>query len=253
MSSENRGAEYKAYMENPYKFSADNYLYDNDFFQNMASQFGFANEDVAFDDAEKAEITATTVTYSTNGRDISNEPNSNNVQPETVYTSVNDKYLKITLVENGTPIDATDPAYRMHLEYMRNVILKYVAQVVPSTTLLVLDNFETPEGISEDTVEITARIVGEGVVYGTGEYLKSTMVTLNAVPADGYHFIGWQAFGRNIPQTPTTQLEPQYTSMDNILTVMACSDTEYTAVFGEDCGIGFGCEAGNCGGSPAID
>ena len=241
-------------MENPYKFSADNYLYDDDFFQNMAEQFSFIHEDVTFDNGEKVEITATTASYDNSGRNISNNIGNSNAQHETVYTSVNDKYLKITLVENGTPIDATDPTYRMHLEYIRNVVLKYVAQVIPSTTMLVLDNFETPENTSNTTVEITANIVGEGVVYGTGTYLKSTMVTLNAVPADGYHFIGWQVGGRNIPITPNTQVQPQYASFDNTLTVMACSDTEYTAVFGEDCGIGFGCETVNCGGgSPAVD
>lgn len=246
------GSEYKSYMETPYKFSADNYLYDDDFFQNMAQQFSFAFDTVGFTEGDKCEVAADTISYDTRGAIITQHSISSNTE-EPYQISINDKYLKITLVENGVPIDATDTDYRMHLEYMRNVVLKYVAQVIPSTTMVVLANFEIPERTSNEVVEIRATVEGEGVVYGAGNYLKSTMVTLNAVPAEGYHFFGWRSFGRVIqPQTPDAQTEPQYGSFDNRLTVMACGDSEYTAVFIEDCGMGIGCETVNCGGNPNV-
>ena len=245
------GTEYKKYMETPYKYSADNYLYDDDFFQNMAQQFSFVFDNVVFSEGDKCEITASTISYSTIGN-VNTHPASNENQLNDI--TINDKYLKITLIENSAPIDATNPEYRMHLEYMRNVVLKYVAQVIPSTTMLVLDNFETPETISEDTVIITTHVIGEGVVYGSGTYPKTSMVTLNAVPSDGYHFFGWQIGGRNIQPTPPDAHEaPMYDVFETSLTIMACADTIYTAVFVEDCGIELGCQTVNCGGTPSVN
>jgi hypothetical protein len=209
------------------------------------------------DGGDKVEITATTITYDGNRQSTTNHAVTTNTEDDEIYeVTANDKFLKLTLLENGARIDSSLPKYRMHLEYMRNVILKYVAQVIPSTTMLVLDNFEIPETISSDVVTISSNIIGEGVVYGTGDYLKSSMITLNAVPAEGYHFKGWrEPSGRAIPQqTPDGQVEPDYNyySFENRLTVMACDNATYTAVFVENCGIGFGCESVKCS-SPNID
>ena len=127
--------------------------------------------------------------------------------------------------------------------------MKYVVQVVPSTTLLVLDNFITPEPDANDTATITVNVIGEGTVYGGGEYLKSTMVTLKAVPAEGWHFYGWRGFsGRESSPSQTTQAEP-FGSYEDTVTVMVCENNTYTAVFVEDCAIGYGCKVLNCGGS----
>jgi hypothetical protein len=241
------GSEYKSYMENPYKFSADNYLYDDDFYQNMAKQFTFMYRTSTITNDDKALVTANTIVYDDDSFTINTHDGINEVP-------TNDKYLMITLVKDGVAINASDPRYRMHLEYMRNVVLKYVAQVIPSTAMLALKNFETPEDISNATVEITVAIEGEGVVYGAGTYLKTSMVTLNAVPSEGYHFVGWRLPGRAIqPPTPNTEVEPQYGSFENTLTVMACEDKEYTAVFAEDCGIAVGCHSTNCHTNPNAD
>lgn len=221
------GAEYKSYMNKPYKFSSENYLYDDDFFVNMANQFNFTSEEF---EGEKSLITASTISYEENRYSI-NEGFDADIEPSPiVYEFGNDKYFKITLIENGEPIDSTNPHYRMHLEYMRNVVLKYVAQVIPSTTMVLLSNFDIMEEISNDTVTISSTVIGEGVVYGDGVYLKSSMVSLNAIPSDGYHFVGWQISGQGI-----------YIGEENRINVMACEDTEYVAVFAENCDITYGC------------
>ena len=212
------GSEFISYMNHPYKYSAVNYLYDDDYYQNMASQFTFPYKTNI---NEKIISTAETISYDGH--------NETEIDVNAGYTQVNDKYLKITLFENGAPIDATNPHYRMHLEYIRNVVLKYVAQVIPSTTLLVLSNFETPEIISTETVHISVSVVGEGTVYGEGDYLKTTMVTLNAVPSEGYHFKGWKFVG-----------DDAIITTNNLYSVMVCDNIE-------DCEITVGCTSGECG------
>ena len=244
-----KGEEYKAYMETPYKYSAENYLYDDDYYQNMALQFSFAYENVELENEDKVFVNANTVTYGQGNRTNQDMPAAMDVvaiDMDDNIMPVNDKFLKITLVDNGEPIDATDPHYRKHLEYMRNVVMKYVVQVIPSTTILVLDNFITPEAISNDTVEIRVNIEGEGVVYGAGEYLKTSMVTLSAIPAEGYHFVGWRGVNRtDSPMPPTPQTEP-IGSTDNVINVMACANKIYTAIFSEDCAIEYGCTISTC-------
>lgn len=224
------GKEYKDYMEFPYKFSFDNYLYDDDFYQLMASQFSFMYDEYFTGNPEdKIKITADLVSYDNSVAVIT--PNN-----DTTISS-NDKYFKIELLDNGLPINTSNTRYRWHVEYFRNVVLPYVAQVIPSTTMLVLENFDIPETMSNDNVNITATIIGDGVVYGTGVYLKSTMVTLTAVPAEGYHFRGWR-----LPR----EAQSQFDVVENTLTIMACDNLNYTAVFAENCGISAACESFNC-------
>lgn len=261
------GEMYKEYMSHPYRYSVENEEYDDDYYANMASQFEFdstsiytTTDDGVYD--SKTIVTAQTDSYVTadaasrrkkkKSDDDTEETPETATQQQTVdvdYSYVNDKYLKITLLDDGTPIDVNIEKYRMHLEYMRNVVMKYVVQVVPSTTLLVLDNFITLEPDANDTATITVNVVGEGTVYGGGEYLKSSMVTLKAVPAEGWHFYGWRGFsGRESSPSQTTQAEP-FGSYEDTVTVMVCDDNTYTAVFVEDCAIGYGCNVLNCGGS----
>ncbi len=253
------GDNFKDLMSRPYRYSSDNELYDDEYYANMASQFKFESvyEQTQEDDG-KMVVTAETVVYDEQNDELlidNLESENEQTEPEnTNYALINDKYLKITLYDNGAAIVASNPDYRMHLEYMRNVIMKYVAQVIPSTTILVLTNFITPEDISDRTAVIATAVNGEGVVYGAGTYLQTSMVTLKAVPADGWHFVGWRGVsGRSTwsSDNNNTQLEP-FGGYEDTLTVMACGNKTYTAVFAEDCGIGFGCKIMDCGGSPTL-
>ena len=234
------GEEYMDYLRNPYKYSVENYMFDDDYYRNMAMQFKFVMSEHAGD---KCEITADTYEYGTNTIDRIS-------QQDPLLVNENHKYLKITLIDNGNVIGVDDTSYRMHLEYMRNVVMRYVVQVVPSTTLLVLENFVPAENVANDTVNITVVIMEEdyGIVYGTGTYLKSTMVNLKAVPNEGYHFVRWTW---NIGRTTGSSTNIDDWPTDEELTVMACGDVEYTAWFAENCGIGFGCEIVNCSTPPA--
>lgn len=232
------GDEYKDYMQNPYKYSVSNYLYDDDYYRNMASQFHF---DMSTESGEKMDIIADTVLYG-NG-----ERQATIYQPDNETIKSNDKYLKITLIDNGLPIDTENSSYRMHLEYFRNVVMKYVTQVVPSTTILVLENFVPAENQTNETGTITVNIVddGMGVVYGEGTYLKSTMVTLKAVPKEGYHFVSWMWYNQELNSRTSNNSITSFAYTEEI-SVMVCGDKEYTATFAEDCGIGFGCVSETC-------
>lgn len=229
------GMEYMKYMERPYSYSAENYLYDDDYYANMASQFHFAKTKVS---QEKEQVTADTYNYENNGRTDT---------PSSVPFTLNDKFLLIRLVDsNGDGLSITDSTKRMHMEYMRNVVMKYVAQVVPSTTLLVLDNFVQEEPTLDSSSMVVITVVASpsegGTAIGGGTYLKTTMVTLRAIPNEGYHFLHW---------TYSSERASYISNPEPEITVMACSEKTYTAVFEEDCGISFGCKEVNCGSTPA--
>lgn len=74
--------------------------------------------------------------------------------------------------------------------------------------------------VDPDVCNITASIdpAGSGTVTGTGQYQKGTQVTIEAVPADGYKFTGWQENGDIV-------------STDASYTFAVTSDRELTAVF----------------------
>ena len=240
------GDEFTDYMQHPYKYSVENDLYDDEYYRNMASQFSFAMETVS--PSTKMDIVANT--YS-----IDNEDNISThlMDIGTSTTNINDKLLKIRLIDAPYgDLDTTDTSYRMHLEYMRNVVMKYVAQVIPSTTMLVLEDFVPSENIANEMATITVNInePGFGVVYGAGTYLKSTMVTLKAVPSEGYHFVGWTWSGGRAEAPGGGETSSGYTTEE--ITVMVCGDKTFTANFAEDCGIGFGCAVINCGYNPPV-
>lgn len=238
------GSEFMEYMQEPYKYAVDNEMFDDEYYTNMASQFRF---------------TMSTVMPSSKMEVVTESFDENDHRPEERIptTLINDKLLKITLMDDGKPIDTTNPSYRMHLEYMRNVVMKYVAQVIPSTTILVLDNFMPAENMANDMATVTVNVVEEGfgTVYGAGTYLKSSMVTLKAVPNDGYHFVEWRWNGGRMdsPQQGShEESDPGNMVTTEEMTFMVCEDRTFTARFAEDCGISFGCVEVNCGGQPSL-
>lgn len=221
------GNEYGKYMSFPYTYSVENYKYDDDYYQNMASQFYFYSRMIS---GEKTEVTANI--YSFNQNELINRA----IDEGSETVTGNHKYLKITLRDEQDVIDPSNEAYRMHLEYMRNVVMKYVVQTIPSTTLLVLENFEPVETMANVTGTITINVNNPdyGTVYGAGTYLQSTMVTLKAIPYDGYHFGGWSWQNNR-------QAIHGFASEEEI-TVKVCGDKTYNAIFVENCAIEYGCK-----------
>ena len=245
------GADYKKYMEYPYTYSVDNYLYDDEFYRNMASQFHFLYTDTQSQlpyRTEKESIVADTYAY-VDDRIVMNLEDREPIPTMTV----NDKFLKLTLFSNGQPVDNYSTDARFHLEYMRNVVMKYVAQVIPSTTLLVLDNFVPVETTASDYATVTIIIENEGwgYVYGAGSYLKSSLVTLKAVANEGYHFLYWSWIGlMPTPVNPQSEgnegTDRNTTSTLEEITIMVCDDITFTAVFTKDCAVEFGCSEIEC-------
>lgn len=241
------GEEYRTWLENPYMDSVYEMNYDDEYYANMAQQFKYTITDTPYG-VEKSEITAATYSYEDNrggtGNDIGygvfETPST-----ETATYNINRKILRLALVqrdddplneEGYTELSAYNYTFTFHRQYMMDVVMKYVAQVIPSTTILVLSNFETIQenGTENATITVVANDDAMGNVYGGGTYLKSTMVSLRAAANDGYHFVRWTKNGRLY-------------STNSVTNTMVCADDTYTAYFEEDCGISFGCTVGgNC-------
>ena len=74
------GEEYMKYMQFPYTYSVETYKYDDDYYQNMASQFYFRIEECD-DGCEKNNVTANTVTFDIDNNDVSETNNDMGQMP----------------------------------------------------------------------------------------------------------------------------------------------------------------------------
>lgn len=110
------GSEFIEYMEQPFK-----YMIDNDY---------FTEEDKDIAENIKYELNDVPV-VTTQPMDGSKIVNNATAQKEDTSWFINDKYIIFeNLVDNNT-----------YKEYFRENILPYIMQVIPSTTILILKNF----------------------------------------------------------------------------------------------------------------
>lgn len=110
------GSEFIEYMEQPFK-----YMIDNDY---------FTEEDMVIAENVKYELSEERV-VTTQPMDGSKIVNNATAQKEDTSWFINDKYIIFeNLVDNNT-----------YKEYFRENILPYIMQVIPSTTILILKNF----------------------------------------------------------------------------------------------------------------
>lgn len=104
------GNEYRNYMRQPFKYSVDTYSFVNSDWYNEAKNFTFKIIDNGEIDKEKIKVML----------DDSNE----------------DYYLNRKVLKIINNLDN-----QMFKDYFKNVILKYLMQVIPSTTILILEKF----------------------------------------------------------------------------------------------------------------
>lgn len=216
------GEEYMEYMAKPFKYTYDNA--DGTVSQDiidMAYQIAFSVEKEY--DSDKIKRYGSYVKYE----------KGNYGYTRKVYTIeenspiINSKVVTITnhLVSNS------------YKQYFKNVILPYLLQVIPSTTILILKGFEMIDEREAIFYDIQANVCGEGTVSGTGRYVDTSNTTLVAIAADGYHFVGW-AKGESC--------DGEIIETGNTLINTVHGDATYTAVFEKNCNIYIGCEE-SCG------
>ena len=170
------GREYIEYMELPYKYAIENNMFDTFSDAEEAKYVNFAHEGVLSDD--KIKIIA---------------PNGSLVQ----YTN-----SKVLYMHNNL-----DNVY--FKQFFNDVILNYLLQVIPSTTILILDGFKD-SGEIETTfchIEVMPENEAYGVAYQTDDYALCSSITISAVAFDGYEFSHWtNSHGDTISTQATTQV-----------------------------------------------
>lgn len=205
------GRDFYNYIKQPYKYAFDTYNFDEGKYMDMARQFLFELDHyIASENDEKLVKWLNTMAYYYEDGVLRNE----------VVPFDEEKYFinnKLFVLRNN--IDNV-----FHRKFMKDVVLKYVLQVIPSTAILILENFDEPMSGKADYYYIN--VVSDKCceeVTGQGEYMDTTMAVLRAVPRDGCHFVRWEnEYGDTVSTNPVTQ-------------VMVCCNTTYHAVCEEDC------------------
>ena len=220
------GKEYFEYMKNPYKYLVENYGYDDSRYVDIAKQFVFSlNEIVTQEPNGKFAKWLNTVLYDYN----------NGILEQTVINYDSSKYFlnnKLIILKNNI----NNP---LHKKFLKDVVLKYVLQVIPSTSILVLENFEVTniDEMTRYNVVANPNDVNYGETEGSGNYIVTTMAVLKAIEKDGFHFVRWERV------LPSGNVE---ISTEPITQVMVCDDAEYLAIFEEDCVMDAACDV-TCG------
>jgi hypothetical protein len=215
------GNEYFEYMSEPYKFAYDTYNFTDDKHRNMARQFLFTiNRITSLPVNGKFKKWLDTVTYYYSGGTLTSVINNYNSAQYFLDNKV------IILKNNINNV--------FHKKWLRDVVMKYVLQVVPSTAILILEDFETANDTSTMTyynITTTQNDATYGSTTGDGSYLATTFAVLTATENGGYHFLRWErvSTGDVISTDPITQ-------------VLVCGDDDYIAIFEEDCVISVSCD-----------
>lgn len=206
------GEEYFDYMAHPYRDSVSNYDYDDPDIMHKAEGLRYC--------IDRHVVTDDNISLLDNGKmfDLRNDDGKKYI--------LNDKVFVLTNTRNNN----------LFRQYLREVVLNYVLQVIPSTAILILENFDYDcEGHEADMYNINVRVTSNddsrGVVYGGGEYANYSTITISAVEKPGYHFVGWKV----------SEDAKEFVSTDMTYTVKVCGSAEYVAIFEEDCNIEVGC------------
>ena len=217
------GKEYFEYMKTPYKYLFGTYNFDDNRYTNIARQFIFnvSSEIVASGEDSKFAKWLKTVSYAYNNDTLEKVVNTFD---STKYFLNNKVVVLKNLINN-----------QLHKKFMKDVVLKYVLQVIPSTSILILENFDTTntDEVTKYTITAQANDSTYGETSGSGEYFETTMAYLQAKEKDGYHFVRWEHNGKLF-------------STETAIQVMVCKDDTYVAVFEEDCLIDVKCDT-TCG------
>lgn len=252
------GRDYFNYMFTPYKYSVDNYYFDDMKYNYMAQQMVFDTESLPFRDGlagymmtpdpgiDDIPVFDSVPSWYDTTWDmpeyikvwwgfgynyfkrvefdkVENRINGNFI-PQYLQI-LNDKLLILQNLNNNI----------YHKQYMKDVVLKYVLQVIPSTTILMLAGFDSNAEccLTYYNLTVEASDPEYGNVYGGGRYLTSTYAVLVAEEKEGYHFVRWEKEGDN---------ENSIVSENSTVQVLVCNNDTYIAVFEEDCIITAGCK-----------
>ncbi|MCD8207122.1 MAG: hypothetical protein LUD72_04200, partial [Bacteroidales bacterium] len=138
------GVEFLEYMQEPFKFADENYYFDTADERTEAETFKFNIEPVKCDSG-----TITSDDYDGKVKVLAVDDESNVPEgfvwgnPDGIYKDKDNfhTYLnsKVLLMENLVKEENNTTLYR---QYFHDVMLPYLMQVIPSTTILVLKNFE---------------------------------------------------------------------------------------------------------------
>ena len=85
--------------------------------------------------------------------------------------------------------------------------------------------------------DVNTALVGSGEVQGAGNYAFGTEVTLTAVPATGYHFIGWNDNEQSAQRKVTVREDAYFTAYFEINTYNVTVETENGTVEGVKNGV----------------
>jgi len=253
------GRDYLNYMFTPYKYSVDNYYFDNMKYNYMAQQMVFDMESIPFRDGlagymmtpdpgiddipvfddvpsrydttwDMPEYIKVWWGYGYNYfkrvefDKVENRVNGNLI-PNDLYI-LNDKVLVLQNLNNNV----------YHRQYMKDVVLKYVLQVIPSTTILMLTGFDSNANccLTYYNLSVEPSNPEYGNVYGGGRYLTTTYAVLVAEENEGYHFVRWEKVGEDKNTVVVSE--------NSTVQVLVCENDTYIAVFEEDCIITAGCK-----------
>jgi len=197
------GREYIDYMQLPYKYAIENNMFDTFSDADDARYVSFPHEEVASNDKVKIII-----------------PNGSLIQ----YTN-----SKVLYMHNNL-----DNAY--FKQFFNDVILNYLLQVIPSTTILILDGFmDTDEKEGRFChIEVEHEPDDWGMAYQSGDYALCSTITITAIPFEGYAFSHWtNSNDETISNLPTYR-------------VRVTGDETYTAHFIKACKVDTGFVGGRC-------
>lgn len=197
------GREYIDYMQLPYKYAIKNNMFDTFSDADDARYVSFPHEEVASNDKIKIISPDGSLIQYTNSKVLYMHNNLDNI------------YFK---------------------QFFNDVILNYLLQVIPSTTILILDGFmdvDEPEGRFYH-IEVNHEPDDWGMAYQSGDYALCSTITITAIPFEGYAFSHWtNSNDETISNLPTYR-------------VRVTGDETYTAHFVKACKVDTGFIGGRC-------
>lgn len=225
------GKSFFEYMENPYKHVYENYNFDDEKYVDIAKQFKYAITHVGDDVFDKEKIVFENLQEYNYEYEFSVDEQRDKLVKKSVPQQNPTTYLnsKVVVLTNNNN-------EKLHKSFLKEVVIKYLLQVIPSTTILILENFNEENSAEMEYFNITTSPNDSlyGSTSGDGSYLSTTFAVLRAFENDGYHFVKWvRVFGDGTEED---------VSENSVTKVMVCEDAEYKAYFAEDCIIHTGCE-----------
>ena len=251
------GNTYLEYMSLPFKYPIENYEFSDIHTIEMASQLTFAIDELFTPNNSVMFIDIYGYSQIDEPTDIDesywNSLNTFNSVPQTISPS----FPLIIRVSNGDGYiyfkkgkqPAQTDEYRLNSKvitmtnmlnnnfyrrYFRSIMLGYLTQVIPSTAILVLENFDDcadNNGVFH-CVRVSSSDETMGTAEGGGEFAECDYAHIKAVAKEGYHFIGWEV----TDCTYTIEDENEYVDSDKPeMSVKVLSDVCYTAHFKENC------------------